>query len=180
LNSGKIDFKKGHQPGTDLLKNGESNLFADCNSNLVRWRKYFSQLLNVLGVNDVRHTEIHTEEPLVREPSVFEVELSIKKLKSHKSPGIGQIPGELIKAEGITIRSGIHKLSISICNKDELPEDIRSRPLHLSIRRVIKQIGCNYRGISPFPTTYKILSIILLSRLTLNAEEFIADPQCVL
>jgi len=38
------------------------------------------------------HTEIHTAEPLVPEPNAFEVEMAIEKLKSHKSPGIDQIP----------------------------------------------------------------------------------------
>jgi hypothetical protein len=65
---------------------------------LSRWRNYFSQLLNVQGVNDVRKTEIHTAEPLVPEPSACEVELAIEELKSHKSPHIDQIPTELIKA----------------------------------------------------------------------------------
>ena len=37
-------------------------------------------------------------EPLVPEPSALEVELAIEKLKCHKSPGIDQIPAELIKA----------------------------------------------------------------------------------
>jgi hypothetical protein len=36
------------------------------------------------GVSDVRQTETQTAEPLVPEPSVFEVELAIEKLKSHK------------------------------------------------------------------------------------------------
>jgi hypothetical protein len=44
--------------------------------------------LNVHRVNDVRQTEIHTAELLEPEPSVSEIELAIKKLKSHKSPGI--------------------------------------------------------------------------------------------
>jgi len=56
-----------------------------------------------MGVNDVRQTEIHTTEPLVPEPSAFQVELPTEKLKSHKSPGIDQIPAELIKAGGSTI-----------------------------------------------------------------------------
>jgi len=47
--------------------------------------------LNVHGVNDVRHTGMHTAESLVTEPSAFEVELAIEKLTSHKSPGTGQI-----------------------------------------------------------------------------------------
>jgi len=38
--------------------------------------------------NDGRQTEIHTAEPLVPEPSAFDFELAIEKLKSHKSPGI--------------------------------------------------------------------------------------------
>jgi len=52
----------------------------------------------VYGVKDFRQEEIHTAEPLVPEPSVDEFELAIDKLKSRKSPGIDQIPAELIKA----------------------------------------------------------------------------------
>ena len=55
------------------------------------------------GVNDVRQTEIHTAEPIVLEPSAFEMEVAIEKLKRHKSPCITQIPAEMIKAEGRTI-----------------------------------------------------------------------------
>jgi hypothetical protein len=36
----------------------------------------------------------------------------------------------------------------------------------------------NYRGISLLPTKYKILSNILLSRLTPYAEEIIGEHQC--
>jgi hypothetical protein len=34
----------------------------------------------------------------VPEPSAFEVEMAIEKLKRHKSPGIDKIPAEFIKA----------------------------------------------------------------------------------
>ena len=44
---------------------------------MASWRKYFSQLFNVHGVNDVRQTEIHTVEPLVSEPSASEDEMAI-------------------------------------------------------------------------------------------------------
>jgi len=37
----------------------------------------------------------------------------------------------------------------------------------------------NYRGISLLSTIYKILTNILLSRLTAHAEETIGDHQCV-
>jgi hypothetical protein len=61
-------------------------------------------------VNEVRQTALHTAESLLPEPSAFHVQLTIEKLKSHKSPGIDQIPAELIKAGGRTIRSDIHRL----------------------------------------------------------------------
>jgi hypothetical protein len=88
---------------------------------LTRWRYNFSQLLNVLGDNDVKQTEIHTAEPLVPEPSAFEFEMAIEKLKRCKSPGIDQIPAELIKAGGSKICPEIHKLINSVWNKEELP-----------------------------------------------------------
>ena len=100
---------------------------------LARWRDYFSRLLNVHRAHDVRQTETHTAEPLVPEPSVFEVELAIEKLKSHKSPGIDQIPAELIKEGGRTIRYQIYKLIVSIWNKEELPEEWKESiivPIH--------------------------------------------------
>ena len=74
------DFKKGFQSRTNIVKNEKGDLVADPYSILARWRNYFSQLLNVHGVNEVRQTEIHTAEPLVPEPSAFEVELAIAKL----------------------------------------------------------------------------------------------------
>jgi len=82
----------------------------------------FRSFLNVRGVIDVRQTEIHTAESLVPEPSAFEVELAIEKLKRHKSPGIDQIPAEMIKAVDRTIHSEIYKLTNFIWNKQEFPE----------------------------------------------------------
>jgi len=85
-------------------KDEKGDLVADSHSIVARWRNYFSQLFNVHGVKDVGQAEIHTAEPLLPEPSASEFELTIDKLKSHKSPGIDKIPAELIKAGGRTIR----------------------------------------------------------------------------
>jgi hypothetical protein len=122
LYRGINDFEKGYQPRTNIVKDEQGDLVVDSHSILARWRNYFSQILNVHGVNDVRQAGIHTVELLVPEPSVSKIELAIDKLKSHKSPGSNQIPAELIKAGHRKIRCEIHKLIISIWNKEELPE----------------------------------------------------------
>ena len=129
------------------------------------------------GVKDDGQAEIHTAEPLVPEPSASEFELANDKLKSHKSPGIDQIPAELIKAGGRTIYLKIHKLITSIWNKDKLPEEWRESVI-MRIHKKGGKTDCNnYRGISLLPITYKILSNILLSRLIPYAKEIIGD-QC--
>ena len=84
LYRGINDMKKGYQSRTRIVKDEKGDLVADSHSIMARWRSYFSQILNVHGVSDVRQAEIHTAEPLVPEPSALEVELTIEKLKSHK------------------------------------------------------------------------------------------------
>jgi len=49
----------------------------------------------------------------VPEPSASEFDSAIEKIKSQKSPGIDQIPAELIEAGGRKIRYEFHKLIIS-------------------------------------------------------------------
>ena len=159
------------------MKDEKGDLVADSRSILGRWRNYFSQLLNVHGVNDVKWTAIHAAEPPVPEPSAFDVELAIEKLKGHKSSGIGQIPTELIKAGGRTFRYEIHKLIISIWNKEELPEEWKESVIVPIYKWGDKTDCANYRAVSLSPTTHNILSNILLSRLTPYAEEIIGDHQ---
>ena len=107
---GIIEFRNGYQPGSDVLKDAKGDRLADSHSILNSWRNISCQLLNVHGVNDVRQTEIHTAEPLVPEPSAFDVKMAVEKLKIYKSASIDQISVELIKAEGRTIRFEILQL----------------------------------------------------------------------
>ena len=80
-------------------------------------------------------------------PSAFEVELAIEKLKSHKSSGIDQIPAEMIKEGGRTIRDEIHELIISIWNKEELPEEWKESIIIPICKKGDKTDYSNYRSI---------------------------------
>ena len=51
LYSGISDFKKGYQPKCNIGKDEKGDLVADSHSIVARWRKYFSQLFIVHGVN---------------------------------------------------------------------------------------------------------------------------------
>jgi hypothetical protein len=69
----------------------------------------------------VTQTEMHTAEPFVPQPSASKVEVAIGKFKEYKSPGVDQIPAELIQAQGETLHLEVHKLFKLIWNKEELP-----------------------------------------------------------
>jgi len=60
----------------------------------------------------------------------------------------------------------------------ELPEEWKESIVVPIYKKGDKRECSNYRGISLLPATYKILSNILLSRLTRYAEEIIGDHQC--
>ena len=100
------------------------------------------------------------------------------QLKGHKSPGTHKIPVELIKAGGRTSRSEIHKIITSVWNKEEMPEEWKESIIVPIYKNGDKTDRNNYRGISFLSTMYKILSNILLSRLTPYAAEIIGDHQC--
>jgi hypothetical protein len=114
LYRGMNDLVKDYQPRTNIVKNVKGDLVADSQSILARWRNYYSQPLNVHGVNDVKYTEMHTAEPLVPDPTAFESEMAVEQLTTYKLPGIDQIPAEVFAVGGRTICSEIHKLTNSI------------------------------------------------------------------
>jgi hypothetical protein len=97
------------------------------------------------GVSDVKQTEIHTAEPLVPEPSSFEVEIAIEKLKRYKSLGIDQILAELIQSGGNTLRSEIHKLINCIWNNKESPEQWKESIIVPIYKKGDKTDCINYR-----------------------------------
>jgi hypothetical protein len=53
----------GYQPRSNLVQDENGDL-ADPHNILNRWKNYFSQLLNVYNVSEVRQIEIHIAEVL--------------------------------------------------------------------------------------------------------------------
>jgi hypothetical protein len=135
-------------------------------------------VLNVHAVHDVRQKDIHVTETLVPEPGLVKVEIAIGKLKSYKSPGADQMSAELIRAGGETLYSDIHRFICSIWNKEELPQQWKESII-VPIHKQVDKTDCNnYRGIFFLSTAYKILSDILLARLTPYVNEVTEDHQC--
>jgi hypothetical protein len=133
LYRGINEFKKGYQPRINIIKDENGNLIADSQNVLNRWKNFFNQVLNIHGVHDVKQMDIHMAEPLVPEPSLVEVEITIGKFRSYKSPGTDHIPAKMIKTGGKTLYSEIHEPICSVWNKEELPQQWKESiiiPIH--------------------------------------------------
>jgi hypothetical protein len=99
-------------------------------------------------------------------------------LKRYKSPGINKILAGLIHAGCKTSLSEICKLSNSIWNKKELPQQWK-KSIIIPIYQEGDKTDCsNYRGMSLLPTTYNIFANILPSRLTAYLDKIIGDCHC--
>jgi hypothetical protein len=105
---------------------------------------------------------MHPAEALVPEPSPFESEIADEKLKDYKSWGIDQIPAELIRAECNTLCSKIHILINCIWKREELPQQWKESIIVPVCKNGDLSDHSNYRGILLLPTTYKILSVVIV------------------
>jgi len=50
LYRGIIEFKKGYQPRTNIVKDDKGDLVSDSHIILARWRNYFSRILKYMGL----------------------------------------------------------------------------------------------------------------------------------
>jgi hypothetical protein len=169
LYRGVNEFKKGYQPRNNIIKDENSNLLADPQSVLNRWKNFFNRVLNVHGIHDVRQTDVYMAEPLVPEPSLVEVEIAIGKLKSYKSPGTDQSRGVkhyVLRYTNLLVVYGIRR------NCHSSGRNL----LYQFIKRVIRLTVIILRNL--LSTAYKILSNILLARLTPYVNKIIGDHQC--
>lgn len=142
-------------------------LIADFHSNLNRWKNYFCHILNVLGIDYVRLTEIHTAELLVSKFLLYRLSLNSWKGGMYSSPDTDHIPTEFIQTVGGTC-SEIHCLINCIWNMKKVPWNWKESHMVFCrfIKWVIKLSVLIIKSISLFSSSYQILSNILLSRLT--------------
>jgi hypothetical protein len=84
---------------------------------------------------------------LVLEPGSFEAEITVDKFERCKSPGINQIPAELIQAGGNTFRSEKKCLNC-ICSKEEFPEQWKECIILRIYKKGYRTDCSNFQGIS--------------------------------
>ena len=108
---------------------------------------------------------------------VHEVEDAIRMLSNGKSPGLDNVPAELIKAIGDFGKQAIHLLCCRIWTTCEWPNEWKEQEFVVLHKSGDKKECSNYRTIALISHISKILLYIILKRLKVKMEFEIAEEQ---
>lgn len=87
--------RKGKSSSIHLIRAENSDLAADNDKKSAVFQKYFANFLKTLPQEtEEESVEIHTAEPLSREPTNQEVAAAMNKFENNKATGNGQISAE--------------------------------------------------------------------------------------
>ncbi|GFO04978.1 endonuclease-reverse transcriptase [Plakobranchus ocellatus] len=141
-----------------------------------RWREYGEELFRPLNPSQEEST---IDEPIEGEPPplIEEVEAAIKKLKNGKTPGLDNIPSELLKASGPTAIKAIHHLCCKIWNSKTWPAEWKKQEIVMLHKAGDPKDCGNYRTIALISHTSKIMLYIILERPKAKIENELAEEQ---
>ena len=171
---------KTSQARTTVIEDKNGLLLTESNDIAKRWTEYCRDLYNhnistdpsLLTSNDTSR-DAQADLPVLRE----EVEAAIKTLKPGKSPGVDNVPSELIKHGGESTVEALSILCKKVWHGKRWPSQwTQSLVIPLPKKGNLKQCQ-NYRTISLISHPSKVMLRILLNRLKAKAEEILSEEQ---
>ena len=161
------------------MKDKNGKLITDTNDEIKQWANHFEQLLNRptknLATPQIRSqalSQINTDTP-----SLDEISLAIRKLKTNKAAGNDNIPPELFIHGQHELLPHLQRLLSLIWKEEKIPNDWKTAvivPIH---KKDDKAKCSNYRGISLLNIAFKILEAILKNRLEPAYDTVARDNQ---
>ena len=171
---------RSSQPRPVAIEDKHGKLLTDGEDVLKRWTEYCDGLYNYNISTDP--SIIHTDGPLLGHedsPPLLkeEVVVAVSSLKTGKSPGVDNVPAELIKYGGEDTAHALTVLCQKIWDEKRWPKEwTQSLMIPLPKKGNLKQCQ-NYRTISLISHPSKVLLRVLLNRLKTKAEEILSEEQ---
>jgi hypothetical protein len=123
------------------------------------------KLLSDSPIEQILIEEIINDNQEVNTPSYNEIYYIINNLKTNKAAGSDNIPPELIKNGGRTLRKTLHKLILNIWDNEQLPDPWNEGIICPIFKKSDTLSSQNYRPITLLNIAYKIYAILLNNRL---------------
>ena len=169
---------KTSQLRTDVINDQDDKLLTDSDRVLKRWTEYCMGLYNY---------EIHPEIPLLQINLPFmdgedslpilkeEVEAAVQSLKLGKSPGVDNVPSQLVKHGGKDDFKALTALCQWILEQKKKPKEwTQSLMTPLPKKGNLRQCE-NHRMISLISHPSKVMLLIILNHLKSKAEELLSE-----
>jgi hypothetical protein len=171
---------KGGFQTTDLpVKNQQGKLCAREEDTLKCWKDHFEKILNRSDPETEANIE-PAEECLdinTGPPSVEEVKRAIKTMKNGKAPGIDQIHAEMLKADEHVTPSVLTSILCNIWESEKSPTFWKTG-LIVKLPKKGELTNCNnWRGIMLLSVTSKVLSRVILNRITSAVDPLLRSEQ---
>ena len=173
------NLTKPKQSKVSTIKDKNGETLIEKNRILQRWTEYCSELYNheLNGDESVLDVPNSQSDDSENEIQKAEIEEAIKKLKKGKSPGVDNIPGELIQAGGDFMTTALLHICNKIFIKKTWPENwTKSLVITLPKKGDLKLCN-NYRTLSLISHPSKVLLRVILNRLKHQASEIISEEQ---
>ena len=167
------------QNRTSVIEDKKGELLTDDEAVLNRWTEYCQELYNFplqpdksILVDEPKHN-IPEPLPVMKE----EVKEAVKSLQGGKSPGLDNIPSELLKQGGEAVTEVLTTLCQKIWETKQWPTEW-TQSLIIPIPKKGDTRKCqNHRTISLISHPSKVMLKVIQNRLKKEAEELLAEEQ---
>ena len=155
------------------VKNKEGKTLTEKEEILDRWHTYGKELFDSKEKSKPNQKTFEPEP----KPLFEEVSSAIKQLKKEKSPGLDNIPGELLTCSGGSSYQALHHLCVKVWETCQWPTDWKLQEFVMLYKSGDIKDCNNYRTIALISHTSKILLIIILNRMKGKVEAELSDCQ---
>jgi len=170
----------GKFQSSDLpIRDQQDNLTSKEDEILKRWKDHFEEVFNmsdpkceVFITPAINILDINTEPP-----SIDEVKNAISTLKNGKAVGIDQIHAEFLKAEEYWTPTVLTSILKKIWESEEIPTFWKTG-LIVKLPKKGDLSNCNnYRGIMLLSVTMKVMSRVILNRISVITDPLLRKEQ---
>lgn len=168
---------------TDVIKDDNGNDLTSSNEQLLRWREFFSMPSSPPNTTQTSQLSWHENRRLPRRdisttpPTVAEVLHALSNLKNSKAPGPDNIPSELLKYGAEPIAKALTPIIRKIWDLESIPISWKEGIVVTIPKKGDLRQCSNWRGITLLNTVNKLLSSLILQRMSPVVETILRKEQ---
>ncbi|CAH8472212.1 unnamed protein product [Schistosoma guineensis] len=169
------NYRRSERP----VKNKEGKIITNVKEQRNRWVEHFKELLNrPAPLNSLNIEVAPTGIPMdVGPPTIEEISMAVKQIKSGKAAGPDNIPAGALKADVAVTAKMLYILFNKIWDEEQVPKDWKEGLLTKIPKKGDLSKCDNYSGVTLLSIPGKVFSRVLLNRMKNCVDVQLRDQQ---